>query len=845
MVTLPLYNQVPLLRVETERAVQPWSGCKACSLHEKAKNVCMPPQGQPGGLLVIAESPTIEDDKLGKQFSSRTGAYVREQVEKLWAGPVMYDTALRCPPGDKAHGEAEVQACRGYLAHSIEVSAPKKIIALGSISHRAVLGCATQPMSIRRGYAYTSAGIPVHLLFHPMLALSNRFLRSWFEDDLRGALLETPPLPPYGAKVYCVQTVADAEAAVKELLKYDLLTLDAETFGAVADVDFALLTLSFTPEGSVDSYVWETGLMVDPPAAVFQKLAPVLLSRRVRKGGMNVKFDANAVRAGIGIPVYELGFDVQIWRRLLYADAATDLATMQFFVGMGEVWGEAQKYVDEAALALGAACGKKPRTDNAMVARFGQERWAAAVERVRAGQNRLRYAYAGIPPEIRARYCASDTVSTELIRRQQLPDLQASPGAFELWNTVGVGMVRAVAAIEFNGIKASVPAIRQLQHLCTTELVEVDKKLARYGQVLPSAPGDVARFLYDHLKLKVGGVTGKGHRTTDAATLEQIGHPAAALILEHRTLSRFKGQYAGAMESSIRSDGRIHPSIRIEGTVTGRPSCQEPNLMNIPRADTPLGKMCRDVFVAEDGWELVEADQSQIEIRVAAMLSGDPLMIKTLASGQNFHLATAKMIAPLLGIDARLVTKDHVLYSRAKVVNFAVLYGMDAFGVAMDLKITWKQAQAIIDAILGHYKRLAAWIRERLDDSRKTGETTTWWNGKAARTRALTEILSPDENRRKSFERCAWNTPIQGTAAEFTNASVGAVQDWIEADMVPARLVLTVYDSIMVEARKDVVAEVGRALTEIMTSWPTAHGVPLKVDLKHGYSWGSMQPLYL
>jgi DNA polymerase-1 len=186
------------------------------------------------------------------------------------------------------------------------------------------------------------------------------------------------------------------------------------------------------------------------------------------------------------------------------------------------------------------------------------------------------------------------------------------------------------------------------------------------------------------------------------------------------------------------------------------------------------------------------------------------------------------------------VDKSHPLRSRAKIVNFGVLYGKDAYGLAMELGIPKKEAQQLVDAILGKFKKLAKWIENQLRLGRATGWTRTWWDGADARYRPLIAMGGFDDDARKSAERSTWNTSIQGTATEFTNASLGAIQKWIEDEKLPAKLVLTVYDSIVAEVRGDVVDDYIYGAKKIMEGWPSG-GIPIVSDFKRGFAWGSLE----
>jgi len=402
-------------------------------------------------------------------------------------------------------------------------------------------------------------------------------------------------------------------------------------------------------------------------------------------------------------------------------------------------------------------------------------------------------------------------------------------------------MNEACTEMEINGIAVSIPRLRDLQTQMGDQIAELESELfTTYGEFNYNAPAQVAALLFDKLKLPVESYTDTGLPQTTAAVLGRLNHPAADALLKLRKAVKFKSQYADGMMKFVGYDGRIHPSIKVVGTGTGRPSCEEPNLLNIPRADSDAGKLCRSVFVAPPGRVLIEIDQSQIELRVAAMLSGDELMAEFFLRGEDFHLATAKAIAPLFGIDPATVTKAHPLRSQAKIINFATLYGDPPAGLAFKLGCSVKQAERLQAAILGKFKKLAAWIKEQLAFGKRHGYCMTYWNGLPLRRRSLWEIGEPKENKAQATaERSSWNTPIQGSAADFTNASLGGIHKWLQQSGADGKLILTVYDSVLLETAEDQADHIASNCQTIMQSWPS-QGVPLVADVKMGPSWGEM-----
>lgn len=865
MKQLALYPQPPTLSIEEAvplgRDLDP--GCTLCSLHEKVRTVCLPAEGIPGGLLVVGESPQAEDDRKSVSFSSPTGAWVRNEIAKLWSGPVVYDNAIRCFPGSREVTEKAIAACRPYLAKTLVESAPTRVLLFGSDALKSVIGRTFHAFSSRRGYAYMpSMNVPVFMLIPPPQALRNRYVRAWLEDDIRWALTATPPHAPTDGLVMYVTTPEEAEDACFELSTGAELVYDTETFGSPHDPEFKITTLAINVVGEHHAYVWDEHALKNP--AMSEPLKRLLEDPRVPKGGQNIKYDALAARASFGARTRPMTFDVRLIRKMLEADAHAALEVMQTRVGMGGGKDEAGDYVKEAIKEIRKAVkDRQPAKPSAKTGKIPVKKpytfpwrhemqaaeYATMLDRVEAGVTPKKYAFAFMPEDVRGVYCARDAVSTGLLKDVFYKDLEQRPELIKLWETVTVPLMHAITEIEWNGIKMSIPALQQLTTAMTTKETEYRQQLAQYvwPDFNPSASSpDTGKMLFNQptddppgLGLKVRRTTPTGKAGTSVSDIEEINHPVIPILLGLRKVMHFRSQYADGLGSALRGDGRIHTYYKIDGTVTGRPSTEDPNLLNVPRASSPEGKMCRDLFVPEDGWELVEGDYNQIELRVAAFLSEDDVMINVFKSGYDFHLETARMIAPYFKFDPASLTKDHPLRSRAKIVNFGVLYGKDAYGLAMELDIPKKEAQQLVDAILGKFRKLALWIQNQLKLGRQTGWTRTWWDGADARYRPLWQLGGFDDDARQGAERSTWNTTIQGTATEFTNASLGAIQKWIEEDDVPAKLVLTVYDSIVAEVRCDAVEEYIYGSRRIMESWP-AKGMPIVADFKRGFAWGSL-----
>lgn len=847
MLTLPLYPTRPHLAVETTEPRDLDSNCTACSLSNKVRTVCMPAVGDPGGLWIVGQGPGDHEDRQGQPFVGASGNYLRGLVEKYWHYPVVYDNALRCAPGNRPTTDKMINACRPYLAAILRDCRPMRIIALGGDAITGLVGRSWPMISTRRGYTYllSDPPVPVFFILHPAAAMRNRFVRAWFESDLEWALTaDDPPMPPIDGSYSLITTPQESQEACEDLALYKWITFDFETYGRMYDREFRGLGLSISPEGQDFAYLWDEQALANP-----EVLAPVcrLLESpidKVEKGGQNIKYDIQAAER-LGIKVQGISFDTRLWRKLLQADALAGLDAMQPLIGMGGGKDDAGELVKATKTEIKKLISK-PETPPKLLQSLSFEERAQICQRVVNGVDPTWFAFAGVHPTVRDPYCALDSISTGKLKVHLEPLLRAEPGLKMIWEEISLPLAHAIRVMEQNGIAISQPKVRELQQ-SMSEIIEEQKEIFElYGLENAGSTKQVAKILFEELKLPIYKRTATNAASTDEESLSPLKHPLAKAIVKWRRATNFKTKYADAMIECLQDDGRIHPNILIDGTENARASCNSPNLFAIPRPEHPDGKLCRDIFIAEPGWVLIEGDYSQIELRIAAGLSGDPVMVGLYQDPDlDFHLATARMIAPAFKLNPDDITKDHWLRSQAKIVNFSIIYGKEAATLAVELNIQKKQAQQLIDTILGKFSRYKQWVRERIQFARRNGYCRSWWNGQDARIRPLWRIDDKDREAASNAERSSYNSPVQSTAAEFMNASLGQLQQWLEREQVPAKLVLTVYDSVLIEARQDVDDLVARKMKQIMEGHKSPSDVPILADLKKGTSWGSMSKVRL
>ena len=854
---LHVYPQATAPKLTIER--EPPAGgfdhsCTRCALCDvKNRTRCMETEAEaPGGPLFLSEYPGVDEDRSGHPMTGETGRYFRSLIQQHVTGPFAIDNALRCAPRSAVVTPKHVNGCRGYLAAALAELKPSRILALGGTAIEGLLGHRLPVMSVRNGYTYLSSGVPVFYLMNPVNALRNRFLRAAFEEDFLWALRAQPPLPPWKAEARIVESEEDALAAERDLMTARWFAVDVEWSGLSYRVQ-RTLCVSCAPAGRDYAYVWTqdgAGL------AVLKRLMENPLARKV---GQNFKSDLQTLAFSLGIKTEGVVADARLMRKVLDPDADADLELMQELVGMGGGKAEAKALLDDACATIRiVAAGNTGKTLTKPASRRYHEARqvlpAAVRADVRGTDNPKSFAYALLPPRVLHRYNAADAISTaRLVDFFENRLLDRAEADF-VWQELVQPGVHAVAAMERWGVAMSRERIEDFQTILNSQLQPVRARLDAYDPTLnPDSPKQVAALLYDKLKLPVllGTETESGQPSTADEVLEALAkkhpHPILADINEHRRLTKLRGTYAagsdgqGGMLAHVRADGRIHPSINLDGARSGRTSCSDPNLQNIPRADSAEGKLSRDCFISSVGHCLAEFDYSQLELRIAAALSNDPVMIADFLSGEDFHLRTAKAISKLFwGIEPDKVTKAH--RTLAKGVNFGLAYGKTARTFSEELGIPLADAERLVAMIMGRFRVFAKWREERLAYSRRTGFSWTEWRGRLARRRALWNLGGQDDYLRSIAEHGSYNTPVQGTASDYCVASIIAVVRWIEENFLApdVMLVLPVHDSLMLDVREDLLPEVVSEVSRIMTSWPIPNGVPLEVEVKTGPSWGSL-----
>ncbi len=342
-----------------------------------------------------------------------------------------------------------------------------------------------------------------------------------------------------------------------------------------------------------------------------------------------------------------------------------------------------------------------------------------------------------------------------------------------------------------------------------------------------NSPKQLGEVLFEKLGLPPVKKTKTGY-STNADVLEKLKHkhPIIPAIMEYRMLTKLNSTYADGLMKAICDDGRIRTTFQNLVTATGRLSSTEPNLQNIP-VRTDMGAEIRKMFVPKEGHVLVDADYSQIELRVLAHIADDAAMKTAFISGQDIHTATASQVFGVEPADVTALQRRH-----AKAVNFGIVYGISEFSLAEDIGVSRYQAKDYIDSYLNNYHGVRDYMKQVVEDARKTGYTTTLYG----RKRYIPELTSSNFNIRQGAERIALNTPIQGTAADLIKLAMIRVDKALKANFPEAKLLLQVHDELIVECPEDIAPDVA-ALVSCQMEETAALAVPLLAEAKWGKSW--------
>jgi DNA polymerase-1 len=408
-------------------------------------------------------------------------------------------------------------------------------------------------------------------------------------------------------------------------------------------------------------------------------------------------------------------------------------------------------------------------------------------------------------------------------------------GLDKIYETIDLPLAPVLATMERNGVLVDRKALAAMSATMEREIRALEKTIWEFAgsEFNVNSPQQLAEILFDKMNLGLSGKRRSKNRSTAAEVLEELAltHELPRKVLEYREISKLKSTYVDALPRLIHPEtGRLHTSFCQTGTATGRLSSSDPNLQNIP-VRSELGRQIRAEFVASLGNTLLSADYSQIELRILAHFSNDPVLVEAFRTGQDIHARTAQEV-----FDVGPMAQNAEHRRAAKAINFGIIYGQTPFGLAAQIGIEQREAAKFIAAYFARYRGVKEYLEQSLAEARKTGVTLTLFG----RIRPVPEITSPQTNLRNFAERTALNTPLQGTAADLIKLAMISIDRKLKEDEFEAKMILQVHDELLFEVPHD---ELDRLRTLVRAEMENVYplSVPLVADLKAGPNWRDMK----
>ncbi|MGI9286414.1 MAG: DNA polymerase I [Pseudomonadales bacterium] len=582
---------------------------------------------------------------------------------------------------------------------------------------------------------------------------------------------------------------------LKKLKQADYFAFDTETT-SLNYMQAEIVGVSFACEPGSAAYVPLAHDYDGAPTQldrdeVLTKLKPLLEDPNVRKLGQNLKYD-KSVLANYGINMEGIVFDTMLESYVLNSTG-----------GRHDMDSLAMKYLGHNTIHFEDIAGK-----GAKQVTFNQ-----------------------IALEQAAPYAAEDAEVTLRLHEILWPQLEAEPSLQRVYTDIEVPLVPILSRIERNGAKVDAELLANQSEELGARMQELEQETyAMAGEEFNlGSPKQLQSIFFDKLKLPVIKKTPKGQPSTAEPVLQELAldYPLPALILEYRSLSKLKSTYTDKLPLQINpSSGRIHTSYHQAVTATGRLSSTDPNLQNIPIRSAE-GRRIRQAFVAEPGYHIIAADYSQIELRIMAHLSEDAGLLEAFRDGLDVHRATA---AEVFGVDLDNVSAEQ--RRSAKAINFGLIYGMSAFGLARQLKVGRNDAQEYIDQYFARYPGVATYMDRIREQAAERGFVETHFG----RRLYLPEIKAANTMRRQAAERTAINAPMQGTAADIIKRAMLTVDAWLAAENIDARMIMQVHDELVFEVADTLGEDFTASISAMMQGAAELH-VPLVVEAGKGANW--------
>jgi DNA polymerase-1 len=613
-------------------------------------------------------------------------------------------------------------------------------------------------------------------------------------DDNEVSSAPLTPAAPAEKHYDTVLTEDQLDHWIEKINAAALTALDTETTSLDA-LQAELVGISLCFEPGVAAYIPVAHRYPGAPAQlardhVLAKLRPWLEDASKPKLGQHLKYDCHVLQ-NYGIHVQGIAHDTLLESYVVESHRSHDMDSL------------ALRWLNRKTISYVELCGK--------------------------GASEIGFDEVDI--ERAAEYAAEDADITLQLHQALWPNVDKVDGLRFIYQTIELPTARVLQRIERNGVFIDVQRLQAQSHELGIKLLQIEQQAYELaGQPFNlNSPKQIGEIFFEKLKHPVVKKTASGAPSTDEEVLQKLAedYPLPKLLLEYRGLSKLKSTYTDKLPKMVNpSTGRVHTNYGQAIAITGRLSSNDPNLQNIP-VRTAEGRRIREAFVASPGNVIVSADYSQIELRIMAHLSEDPAMLRAFASGEDIHRATA---AEIFGITVDEVQAEQ--RRAAKVINFGLIYGMSAFGLAGNLGIERSAAQMYMDK---YFNRFAG-VKRFMDDLRQQAKSHGFVETVFGRRLWLPEINSPNGPRRQAAERAAINAPMQGTAADLIKLAMIAVQDWLDREQLKSLMVMQVHDELVLDVPMSELDQVKQTLPQLMAGVAQLK-VPLVADVGYGPNW--------
>lgn len=779
--------------------------CKRCDLYKTAQSVCLMGRGLISSkIMIIGEAPGYREDDIGKPFQGKAGQLLDDILNKFnyYRNKLYITNVVRCrPPDNRTPHKKEVKACFYWTKKELKSIKPKFLLLLGLPAAKGIFDDWKIKLKNVRGKFIKQDNRIIMVTYHPGAVLRDETKIKIIEQDIEKFLkaVKLGKIPEEKKLNFdIVDSLNKVELLLKEIEKEKILS------------SYDIETQSLSPWiNNTDITMFGLGLKGKQWVVPLNYKGSIFKTKKSRETIVNL---INNVLKNKIIVAHNGKFD-SLWPLVKFdINIKINHDTLIMSYLLDENSSHKLKYLASIF--------------------FGAENYDLTDEEKTGGA----------PLKILARYNALDTYYTRKLYFKFIKEIKQDPALYKFYKLVMMPAVRIFRNIEYNGVYINEGKLDEVEQYLKQKLKKLEKELESHKKgVNWNSPQQVAEFLFKDLGLNPLEKTPTGKLSTSEFVMKQLAkkHNIPAKILEYRENFKMLSSFINSWKNKI-VDSRLHPSFKLHGTVTGRLSCKEPNLQQVPR-----DPRIRTLIGAPPGWTFLEADFSQMELRIAAMLSGDETMKLAFQTGEDIHTKTARMIS---GKDLSKMRSFRAKEWRkkAKAINFGFLYGMgistfQEYALSKyDIVLSYGEAKRYRNRFFETYNYLQEWHKRQIRVARLNGYIRCL----SGRVRHLPDINSRDEDLRSAAERQSINSPVQGFASDLTLMAIVEIYGSFSSDIL--RIVGSVHDSILMEVKDEYLAEIRPEIKNIMENSSILKklgvklNVPVVAEITTG-NWGNIK----